>query len=487
MDAGYIGESFWDSNTITTILLLLFVFIVMCIPAVVSYRYNDRKQMLISVLCGFFGMFLLIPWIVSVVQVSKKYNLPEKSKGFLKPWIYIGISLALIILGSFQFVRFYAMFKLVYGISLVIHGAGLLIVTLLSGKKYWGGLMIMAPLLITCVNFEFTDVAFSAYKVLAIAGVGLIICDILMSCVRQTTAQTADSDIEQLWQTGKKDADDLEPEVSTNDKTEFFTQSIHSDGQQEITRGGNAMRFERCIKGHFYDSSKYGKYCPYCTETKQTDALQGKNVIHPINTVSNEKAASEMQHTSGEKTAAVNEPMSAVREQNVQRQSNVTFEQQPVKSSIEQKESPCDTSEHTKINKKSEPVIKTAAPGVQQGKHPVVGWIVCIKGVYRGESFTLKNGRNFIGRSADMDISLSKDDSIADVKQATIIYEPRSREFILLPGDVNELCYINNKVVLAGRSMSAYDVLDIGNTSLLLIPCCGERFNWENGLTQAGK
>lgn len=119
-------------------------------------------------------------------------------------------------------------------------------------------------------------------------------------------------------------------------------------------------------------------------------------------------------------------------------------------------------------------------PAERKRSQPVVGWLVCIKGVYRGESFTLKAGRNFIGRSADMDVCLHEDSSIADAKQAAIIYEPRSRQFILMPGDVHELCYINNEVALSSTPIKAYDCLDIGDTSLLLIPCCGERFNWED-------
>ena len=30
--------------------------------------------------------------------------------------------------------------------------------------------------------------------------------------------------------------------------------------------------------------------------------------------------------------------------------------------------------------------------------------------------------------------------------------------------------------------MEAYDVLNLGNTSLMLIPCCSARFTWETGL-----
>ena len=35
------------------------------------------------------------------------------------------------------------------------------------------------------------------------------------------------------------------------------------------------------------------------------------------------------------------------------------------------------------------------------GVEPVVGWLVCTEGEYKGESFKLKSGRNFIGRAAE--------------------------------------------------------------------------------------
>ena len=61
------------------------------------------------------------------------------------------------------------------------------------------------------------------------------------------------------------------------------------------------------------------------------------------------------------------------------------------------------------------------------GVEPVVGWLVCIRGAYRGESFRLKSGRNFIGRAANMDIVLGADQSVSRLRHAAVVYDPRSR------------------------------------------------------------
>ena len=65
------------------------------------------------------------------------------------------------------------------------------------------------------------------------------------------------------------------------------------------------------------------------------------------------------------------------------------------------------------------------------GVEPVVGWMVCIKGAYRGESFKLKSGRNFIGRAANMDIVLGADQSVSRLRHAAVVYDPKSRAFIV--------------------------------------------------------
>lgn len=61
------------------------------------------------------------------------------------------------------------------------------------------------------------------------------------------------------------------------------------------------------------------------------------------------------------------------------------------------------------------------------GVEPVVGWMVCIKGAYRGESFKLKSGRNFIGRAANMDIVLGcRPERVCGFCHAAVVYDPKA-------------------------------------------------------------
>lgn len=112
------------------------------------------------------------------------------------------------------------------------------------------------------------------------------------------------------------------------------------------------------------------------------------------------------------------------------------------------------------------------------GKEPVVGWLVCTEGEHFGEDFSLKTGRNFIGRSANMDVVLNKDVSISREKHATILFEPKRNLFIVQPGDSKELFYLNDQVVLSAEEIKAYDEISLGDTKLVFIPFCNETVNW---------
>lgn len=111
---------------------------------------------------------------------------------------------------------------------------------------------------------------------------------------------------------------------------------------------------------------------------------------------------------------------------------------------------------------------------------PVVGWLVAIEGSNFGEDFKLKSGRNFIGRSVEMDVALTGDSSISRDKHAIILYEPKGNVFLVQPGDAKELFYLNDKVVLTATEINAYDVISLGGTKLLFIPCCSDKFNWDS-------
>lgn len=191
------------------------------------------------------------------------------------------------------------------------------------------------------------------------------------------------------------------------------------------------MNLVRCENGHFYDSERFEE-CPHCNQTTVSTVIQdeegNKEYTMPIN----------------------------------------------------------DKEPENGLN-----VLVTGARGSEEDQNtigyfgeipsePVVGWLVSIGGSHFGEDFKIKTGRNFIGRSESMDIVLSGDSSVSRDRHAILLYEPKSNLFLVQPGDSKELFYLNDKVVLMAEKIKAYDVLSIGETKLLFIPCCSEKFNWDS-------
>lgn len=113
--------------------------------------------------------------------------------------------------------------------------------------------------------------------------------------------------------------------------------------------------------------------------------------------------------------------------------------------------------------------------------HYVVGWLVCIDGEQKGRSFPLKDGKNFIGRDLSMDVQIL-DPKVSQKKHAAVQYDPNSKTFKAVEGDAGGLAYLNdNPDSVEGKvSMNKNDVLRLGKTKLMLIPCCDEAFCWSS-------
>lgn len=118
--------------------------------------------------------------------------------------------------------------------------------------------------------------------------------------------------------------------------------------------------------------------------------------------------------------------------------------------------------------------------GGSLGKEPVVGWLVCVEGELLGKAFELKNGKNFIGRSPNMDIVLQGDPNVSRDRHAIVTYEPKGRVFFAQPGESSELFYVDGQVVLMNVELHDRDVLEVGNTKLMFVPFCGPNFSWDD-------
>jgi hypothetical protein len=117
--------------------------------------------------------------------------------------------------------------------------------------------------------------------------------------------------------------------------------------------------------------------------------------------------------------------------------------------------------------------------GAKAGKsEPVVGWLVCLEGPDKGKDFRLHNEKNYIGRAPMNDVVVELDPTVSRERHALVIFDPKKLAFWALPGDASGLVYLNGEIVNAPTQMKGDDVIEIGKTKLVLVPFCGEKYNW---------
>lgn len=198
------------------------------------------------------------------------------------------------------------------------------------------------------------------------------------------------------------------------------------------------MKLVRCPKGHFYDE-EIDSVCPYCNGGDGVaPATQPIRTGDDIPTSKKESVQSDDGGKSGEAKLPDVKASSALDNQ-----------------------------------------VTVAKYKKDLGADPVVGWLVCIRGKHFGADFKLKGGKNFIGRDTTMDVCLSKDGSVSRCKHVVVLYDPKSNEFLVLPGESRELAYLNDSVIIETKLLHAGDVISVGSTDLMFIPFCSETFRWE--------
>ncbi|MCE5236585.1 MAG: FHA domain-containing protein [Clostridiaceae bacterium] len=112
------------------------------------------------------------------------------------------------------------------------------------------------------------------------------------------------------------------------------------------------------------------------------------------------------------------------------------------------------------------------------GFDPVVGWLVCMEGAERGRSFPLHADNNFIGRDPQMDVCLSKDDTVSAINHAIVSFDARDAVFYFSAADGRSIVRHNDKAHFGTAPLKAYDRIEIGSTKLVFVPLCGENFQW---------
>ena len=254
-----------------------------------------------------------------------------------------------------------------------------------------------------------------------------------------------------------------------------------------------------CGRGHLYDPEKYPT-CPYCKTNQQiTVAAAGRTAPIHVTDAGRTAPLSGTPVTAAQKTAPLTPPPAAPagstpvtadsrtmppRGYAPQAAVPVTAPQKTMPPRGYVPPAPAGEPEPTAPPKFHGPSVLDAGKTVgmmqeQMGFDPVVGWLACVEGPSRGKSYTIRGGINSIGRGDRMDITITGDRTISMENHAKISYSDRNNRFNLLPGDGRNIVYLNGEEVFAATPLQAYDLIDFGETKLLFIPLCGERFTWK--------
>ena len=112
------------------------------------------------------------------------------------------------------------------------------------------------------------------------------------------------------------------------------------------------------------------------------------------------------------------------------------------------------------------------------GYEPVVGWLVCVEGPEVGKDYRLYGRINTIGRAEDNDVVLAQEHTVSQKNHVRLAYDAKHNNYQLIPGDGSNVTYLNDEPLYVPQRLNAYDVLEMGETKLMFIPLCNDRFRW---------
>lgn len=202
------------------------------------------------------------------------------------------------------------------------------------------------------------------------------------------------------------------------------------------------MAVIKCENGHYYDDKKYDK-CPHCE--KGLAKIRKETYVDDLNNVK----------TQGieyyDKTA--DEPLST------RKNTDITIAEEQLAAGKEG--------------------ATIGIHNIKDGTGLVAGWLVGIKGKYRGRDYKIYGGWNKIGRGIDMDIYLPDDMKISAAEHAAIVFDNKNCDFYLISRRGN-LTYLNGELSTDSSKIKTGDQIGIGDSLFIFIAFCTEERKWEN-------
>ena len=228
------------------------------------------------------------------------------------------------------------------------------------------------------------------------------------------------------------------------------------------------MSFTKCANGHIYDPDIYSS-CPYCSGRQVEVNFDNKGKTEPVDqaafpqpgvpqNMSNMGQTIPLDYPGSQDTAPVPNPFDPG--QNIN----------PRGWDADPSNGPA--------RGRGDAGGGTEVIGGSYGIIPVSGWLVCLKGPMRGKSYTLYCKQNTIGRDRNKDAVITGDNTISGY-QAIIAYDIRGNTFTIVPKTETNTMYVNNEPVYESTKIKPYDLIEMGRSTFVFVPFCGDRFTWE--------
>lgn len=231
------------------------------------------------------------------------------------------------------------------------------------------------------------------------------------------------------------------------------------------------MKALKCAScGMFYDEDKY-ETCPHCKSRKAAQSVGTEDSKESPEEKPQKKSGRKFKNIFSKKNKITTEIKADAKIEKTEPEKNdANYEYQTLSEAI--------------LNANStERLTQSKTQGYYKfsgGIEPAVGWLTCVKGEYMGETFTVKAGRNSIGRSLSNSIALAKENSICRERHAQITFEPHKRQFFIQNGEGDGMTYVNDELVVTFCELKNYDVIAMGDIEFVFVALCGEKFSWED-------
>lgn len=124
-----------------------------------------------------------------------------------------------------------------------------------------------------------------------------------------------------------------------------------------------------------------------------------------------------------------------------------------------------------------QPIFDTVPVG--EVIEPVVGWLVAIDGKLKGRDFSIKGASATVGRDSSNKIQITGDDRVSREVNCTIRYDYRKKRYRIVPSTtITNPVRLNDDEIDFPQDLRAYDRIEIGSTTFVFVPLCGQQFGW---------